>query len=83
MTVQDLQTKLFELDIPHYYYNICGSGGDDVQKEIEIQSPADQHGWDQTALRKYRCKDRPIHQFGDSLRSRQRKHIHRNVDRCL
>ena len=32
MTVQDLQTKLFELDIPHYYYNICGSGDDDDQR---------------------------------------------------
>ena len=32
MTVQDLQTKLFELDIPHYYYTICGSGDDDDQR---------------------------------------------------
>ena len=32
MTVQDLQTKLFELDVPHYYYNICGSGDDDDQR---------------------------------------------------
>ncbi len=32
MTTQELQTKLFELDIPHYYYNICGSGGDDEQR---------------------------------------------------
>ena len=26
MTVQELQTRLFELDIPHYYYNICEIG---------------------------------------------------------
>ncbi len=32
MTVQELQTKLFELDIPHYYYNICGSGEDEDQR---------------------------------------------------
>jgi len=32
MTVQELKTKLFELDIPHYYYNICGSGEDDEQR---------------------------------------------------
>ncbi len=32
MTVQELQTKLFELDIPHYYYNICGTGEDDEQR---------------------------------------------------
>lgn len=24
--------KAFELDIPHYYYNICGSGDDDDQR---------------------------------------------------
>lgn len=32
MTVQELQTKLFEMDIPHYYYNICGSGTDEEQR---------------------------------------------------
>lgn len=32
MTVQELQTKLFELDIPHYYYNICGTGEDEDQR---------------------------------------------------
>ena len=32
MTVQELQTRLFELDIPHYYYNICGSGDEEDQR---------------------------------------------------
>lgn len=32
MTTKELQTKLFELDIPHYYYNICGSSDDDEQR---------------------------------------------------
>lgn len=32
MTVQELQTRLFELDIPHYYYNICGTGEDEDQR---------------------------------------------------
>lgn len=32
MTVQELQTRLFELDIPHYYYNICGTGDDEDQR---------------------------------------------------
>lgn len=32
MTVQELQTKLFEMDVPHYYYNICGSGEDEEQR---------------------------------------------------
>lgn len=32
MTVQELQTKLFEMDVPHYYYNICGSGEDEDQR---------------------------------------------------
>jgi len=29
MTVQELQTKLFEMDVPHYYYSICGSSDED------------------------------------------------------
>lgn len=32
MTVQELQTKLFELDIPIYYYNICDDADDEDQK---------------------------------------------------
>lgn len=32
MTVQELQTKLFEMDVPHYYYNICGSGENEEQR---------------------------------------------------
>lgn len=32
MTVQELQTKLFEMDVPHYYYSICGSGEDEEQR---------------------------------------------------
>ena len=32
MTVQELQAKLFEMEIPHYYYNICGSGEDEEQR---------------------------------------------------
>lgn len=32
MTVQELQTKLFEMDVPHYYYNICGSSEDEEQR---------------------------------------------------
>lgn len=32
MTVHELQTRLFELDIPHYYYNICGSGDEEDQR---------------------------------------------------
>ncbi|MBP0985096.1 MAG: hypothetical protein J6A19_15365 [Oscillospiraceae bacterium] len=32
MTVQELQARLFELDIPHYYYNICGTGEDEEQR---------------------------------------------------
>lgn len=32
MTVQELQTKLFELDIPIYYYNICNDTDDEDQK---------------------------------------------------
>ena len=32
MTVQELQAKLFDMDIPHYYYNICGSGEDEEQR---------------------------------------------------
>ena len=32
MTVQELKARLFEMDIPHYYYNICGSGEDEEQR---------------------------------------------------
>ena len=32
MTVQELQTRLFDMDIPHYYYNICGSGEEEDQR---------------------------------------------------
>lgn len=32
MTVQELQAKLYEMDIPHYYYNICGDGEDEDQR---------------------------------------------------
>lgn len=32
MTVQELQERLFELDIPHYYYNICGTCEDEEQR---------------------------------------------------
>lgn len=32
MTVQELQTKLFEMDVPHYYYNICESDEDEEQR---------------------------------------------------
>ena len=32
MKVQEVRTRLFELHIPHYYYNICGSGDEEDQR---------------------------------------------------